>query len=148
MMSGVPLETCRDFKKLWNNKFYYKAASCWYFYWACRSFLCWTVNSAVHSLTYSLTQYTHKQLVQLSSLKGMHCSSYFWFVLYGSIWIFRSAVTLSSSVLVCVVTVFSMTDCHAYKSGFCYITFRLPLATINSGRPMCNEQPNAKPHAR
>ena len=20
-------------KKLWNNKFYYKAASCWYFYW-------------------------------------------------------------------------------------------------------------------
>ena len=19
--------------KLWNNKFYYKAASCWYFYW-------------------------------------------------------------------------------------------------------------------
>jgi hypothetical protein len=33
MMSGVPLETCSAFKKLWNNKFYYKAASCWYFYW-------------------------------------------------------------------------------------------------------------------
>ena len=33
MMSGVPLETCWAFKKLWNNKFYYKAASCWYFYW-------------------------------------------------------------------------------------------------------------------
>ena len=33
MMSGVPLETCRAFNKLWNNKFYYKAASCWYFYW-------------------------------------------------------------------------------------------------------------------
>jgi len=32
-MSGVPLETCWAFKKLWNNKFYYKAASCWYFYW-------------------------------------------------------------------------------------------------------------------
>jgi len=32
MMSGVPLETCWAFKKLWNNKFYYKAASCWYFY--------------------------------------------------------------------------------------------------------------------
>jgi len=31
-MSGVPLETCWAFKKLWNNKFYYKAASCWYFY--------------------------------------------------------------------------------------------------------------------
>jgi hypothetical protein len=33
MMSGGPLETCWDFNKLWNNKFYYKAASCWYFYW-------------------------------------------------------------------------------------------------------------------
>ena len=33
MTSGVPLETCWAFKKLWNNKFYYKAASCWYFYW-------------------------------------------------------------------------------------------------------------------
>jgi len=29
----VPLETCWAFNKLWNNKFYYKAASCWYFYW-------------------------------------------------------------------------------------------------------------------
>ena len=33
MMSGVPLETCWAFNKFWNNKFYYKAASCWYFYW-------------------------------------------------------------------------------------------------------------------
>ena len=33
MMSGMPLETCWAFKKLWNNKFYHKAASCWYFYW-------------------------------------------------------------------------------------------------------------------
>jgi len=33
MMSGVPLKTCWAFKKLWNNKFYYKVASCWYFYW-------------------------------------------------------------------------------------------------------------------
>ena len=33
MMSGVPLETCWAFNKLWNNKFYYGAASCWYFYW-------------------------------------------------------------------------------------------------------------------
>jgi len=24
MMSGVPLETCCAFNKLWNNKFYYK----------------------------------------------------------------------------------------------------------------------------
>jgi len=34
MISGVPLETCWAFNKLWNNKFYYKAASCWHFYWA------------------------------------------------------------------------------------------------------------------
>jgi hypothetical protein len=34
MMSGVPLETCWDFNKLWNNnKFYYKTVSCWNFYW-------------------------------------------------------------------------------------------------------------------
>ena len=33
MMSDVPLETCWAFNKLCNNKFYYKAASCWYFYW-------------------------------------------------------------------------------------------------------------------
>jgi hypothetical protein len=36
MMSGVPLETCWAFKKLWNNKFYYNSIlfySCWYFYW-------------------------------------------------------------------------------------------------------------------
>jgi len=31
-MSGVPLETCSAFNKLCNNKFYHKAASCWYFY--------------------------------------------------------------------------------------------------------------------
>jgi len=31
MMSGVPLETCSAFNKLWNNKFYYKVASCWLF---------------------------------------------------------------------------------------------------------------------
>jgi hypothetical protein len=31
MMSGVPLETCWAFNKLWNNKFYYKFASCWLF---------------------------------------------------------------------------------------------------------------------
>jgi hypothetical protein len=33
MMSGVQLETCWAFSKLCNNKFYYKAASYWYFYW-------------------------------------------------------------------------------------------------------------------
>jgi hypothetical protein len=33
MMGGVPLETRWAFNKLWNNKCYYNAASCWYFYW-------------------------------------------------------------------------------------------------------------------
>jgi len=28
MMSGVPLKTCWAFNKRWNNKFYYKVASC------------------------------------------------------------------------------------------------------------------------
>jgi len=32
MVSGVPHETCWAFRKFWNNKFYYKVASCWYFY--------------------------------------------------------------------------------------------------------------------
>jgi len=31
MMSGVPLETCWAFNKFWNNKFYYKVATCWLF---------------------------------------------------------------------------------------------------------------------
>jgi hypothetical protein len=31
MMSGVTLETCWAFNKRWNNKFYYKVASCWLF---------------------------------------------------------------------------------------------------------------------
>jgi hypothetical protein len=31
MMSGVPLETCWAFNECWNNKFYYKVASCWLF---------------------------------------------------------------------------------------------------------------------
>ena len=31
MMSGMPLETCWAFNERWNNKFCYKAASCWLF---------------------------------------------------------------------------------------------------------------------
>jgi len=31
MMSGMPLETCLTINKFWNNKFYYKVASCWLF---------------------------------------------------------------------------------------------------------------------
>jgi len=30
-MSGMPLETCWAFNERWNNKFYYKVASCWLF---------------------------------------------------------------------------------------------------------------------
>jgi hypothetical protein len=32
IMSGVPLETCWAFNERWNNKFYYKVASCWLFH--------------------------------------------------------------------------------------------------------------------
>jgi hypothetical protein len=31
MMSGMQLETCCAFNERWNNKFYYKVASCWLF---------------------------------------------------------------------------------------------------------------------
>jgi len=31
MMSGMPLQTRWAFNKFWNNKFYYKVASCWLF---------------------------------------------------------------------------------------------------------------------
>jgi hypothetical protein len=31
VMSGMPLKMCWAFSKLWNNKFYYKVASCWLF---------------------------------------------------------------------------------------------------------------------
>jgi len=31
MMSGMPLETCWAVNERWNNKFYYKVASCWLF---------------------------------------------------------------------------------------------------------------------
>jgi hypothetical protein len=31
LVSGVPLETCWAFNERWNNKFYYKVASCWLF---------------------------------------------------------------------------------------------------------------------
>jgi len=31
MMSGVPFETCWACNERWNNKFYYKVASCWLF---------------------------------------------------------------------------------------------------------------------
>jgi hypothetical protein len=46
MMSGVPLETCWTFDERWNNKFYYKVASCWLF------LLSWTMNRADYTLTW------------------------------------------------------------------------------------------------
>jgi len=33
MMGGVSPKTCWAIKKHWNNKFYYKVASCWFFLW-------------------------------------------------------------------------------------------------------------------
>jgi len=33
MMGGVSPETCWAIEKHWNNKFYYTAASCWFFLW-------------------------------------------------------------------------------------------------------------------
>jgi len=33
MMGGVSPETCWAIKKQWSNKFYYTAASCWFFLW-------------------------------------------------------------------------------------------------------------------
>jgi len=55
-MSGVPLETCWAFNKLWNNKFYYKAASCWYFYWVCK--LDGTSITRLHSKNFLLLNTT------------------------------------------------------------------------------------------
>jgi hypothetical protein len=44
MMSGMPLETCWAFSKLWINKFYYKVASCWLFLLSKFEILCiWSV---------------------------------------------------------------------------------------------------------
>ena len=40
MMSGMPLETCWAFNERWNNKFYYKVASCWLFLLSILSVLC------------------------------------------------------------------------------------------------------------
>jgi len=53
MMSDVPLETCWAFNKLWNNKFYYKSASYWYFYWVMlRNKLCINLVLLFTTITY------------------------------------------------------------------------------------------------
>jgi hypothetical protein len=47
MMSGVPLETCWAFNERWNDKFYYRVASCWLFLLSCHKFYFsfWRVNA-------------------------------------------------------------------------------------------------------
>jgi len=52
MMSGVPLEPCLAFKKLWNNKFYYKVASCWLFL-LIHTAMHGSMNIKFKSITYS-----------------------------------------------------------------------------------------------
>jgi hypothetical protein len=44
MMSGMPLETCWAFNKLWNDKFYCKVASCWLFILIPKKKLYWTLD--------------------------------------------------------------------------------------------------------
>ena len=51
MMSGVPLETCWAFNKLWNNKFYYKVASCWLFL-----LICTTMHASMNIKFVNVTQ--------------------------------------------------------------------------------------------
>jgi hypothetical protein len=45
-------ETCWAFNKLWNNKFYYKAASCWYFYWVITMHGYMSIRYYPHSMVY------------------------------------------------------------------------------------------------
>jgi len=40
MMCGVSPETCWAIKKHWNNKFYYMVASCWFFLWDLKNYIC------------------------------------------------------------------------------------------------------------
>jgi hypothetical protein len=67
MMSGVPLETCWAFNKLWNNKFCYKAASCSYLY---------RVIYDARIDEYQTTGTSHDLLLRYISLKfaTLHCN--------------------------------------------------------------------------
>jgi len=44
MMSGMPLETCWAFHKLWNNKFHCKVAFCWLFLLNCHTAMHGSMN--------------------------------------------------------------------------------------------------------
>jgi len=61
MMSGVPLETCWAFKKLWNNEFYYEAASCWYFYWV-------IYDARIHEYQTDFVSSFHRMFIQSSNI--------------------------------------------------------------------------------
>jgi len=67
-MSGVPLETCWTFNKLWNNKFYYKAAFCWYIYWRSNVFECMPVTWQSQNQTFR-TIYTLEMPLNIVSFR-------------------------------------------------------------------------------
>ena len=63
MMSGMPLETRWAFNERWNNKFYYKVASCWLFL---------LMHTTMHrSMNIKFTQVT-----MLGLVGGNFCSAY------------------------------------------------------------------------
>jgi hypothetical protein len=94
MMSDVPLETCWAFNKLWSNKFYYKAASCWYFYWVVivPTFCAWfifvvfgrtwrnyiTSNTSTHRSPFVLTKRRLQYLVNKVNFVHNLFLVYFW----------------------------------------------------------------------
>jgi hypothetical protein len=53
MMNGMLLETCLAFNEQWNNKFYYKAASCWLFLLIHICELCSTKETFIQTFHYS-----------------------------------------------------------------------------------------------
>jgi hypothetical protein len=68
MMSGVPLESCWAIKKLWNDEFYYKAASCWYFYWPIH--ISWLSSTWPSHYRQSLCKYGTKIMSLLTPWKS------------------------------------------------------------------------------
>jgi len=66
MMSGMPLETCWAINERWNNKFYYKFASCWLF------LLKYIISYHIHSnryLSYRLCWLSASEIrMELSSI--------------------------------------------------------------------------------
>ena len=70
MMSSVLLETCSALNKLWNNKFYYKDASCWYFY-------CVIYDACIHEYQNNALDNAH----QSDALDNAHQSCFDRFIL-------------------------------------------------------------------